>query len=225
MGTIADTIRAAISAGKTNEEVLAAVKAAHPGSNTSPACVSYYRSKMKKAGGSQAVAKAPKQTPIAKATASGHGYSVKGVKNFRGNEGYGFNATLYKDGKAIAFVIDDANGGIYSYEWKDKAAEAVLEAYVKTLPTVHEHGMDLTIDMDWFVSDLVEDFNIEKDAAKMVKGKVAMLKDGKIYTVKPNLGAITPQFLELVAKKNPTATILNGKPLSELVALLKSTTK
>lgn len=50
MSTIADTIRSAISAGKTNEEVLAAVKAAHPDSNTSPACVSYYRSKMKKAG-------------------------------------------------------------------------------------------------------------------------------------------------------------------------------
>lgn len=228
MGTIADTIRSAISAGKTNEEVLAAVKAAHPGSNTSPACVSYYRSKMKKAGGAPAAPKAPKapkQTAIAKAVGSGHGYSVKGVKNFRGNEGYGFNATLYRDGKAIAFVIDDANGGVYSYEWKDKAEEKLLDDHVKTLPKVHEHGMELTVDADWFVSDLVDDYNLEKDAAKMVKGKVAMLKGGKIYTVKPNLGAITPQFLELVAKKNPTATILNGKPLSELVALLKSTTK
>lgn len=228
MATIADTIRAALSAGKTNEEVLAAVKAAHPDSNTSAACVSYYRSKMKKAGGTlpaPSKPKAPKPTPIAKAVSSGHGYSVKGVKNFRGNEGYGFNATLYKDGKAIAFVIDDANGGCYSYEWKDKDAEAALDAYVKTLPKVHDFGMELTVDADWFVSDLVEDYNLEKDAAKMVKGKVAMLKDGKIYTVKPNLGAITPQFLELVAKKNPTATILNGKPLHELVALLKSTSK
>lgn len=225
MGTIADTIRSAILAGKTNEEVLAAVKAAHPDSNTSPACVSYYRSKMKKAGTNLPTApKAPKQTPIAKATtaAVGHGYTVKGVKNFRGNEGYGFNATLYRDGKAIAFVIDDANGGCYSYEWKDKAEEAILDAYVKTLPTRHEYGMDLTVDADWFVSDLVDDFNLEKDAAKLTKGKVAILKGGKIYTIKAPNGTVTPQFLELVAKKNAGARVLNGAPTAELVALLKS---
>lgn len=219
MSTIADTIRSAISAGKTNEEVLAAVKAAHPGSNTSPACVSYYRSKMKKAGGSQAVAtaKAPKPTPIAKAVSSGHGYSVKGVKSFRGNEGYGFNATLYKDGKAIAFVYDDANGGCYSYEWKDKDAVAPLEELAK------QKYPDMKFEqMDAFVGSLVDDVLLAKDAAKLVKGKVAILKDGKIYTVKPNLGGITPQFLELVAKKNPTARVLNGLDTATVVAILKA---
>lgn len=50
MATIADTIRASLAEGKTNEQVLADVKAAHPTANTSAACVSYYRSKMKKAG-------------------------------------------------------------------------------------------------------------------------------------------------------------------------------
>lgn len=220
MGTIADTIRSAISAGKTNEEVLAAVKAAHPGSNTSPACVSYYRSKMKKADGAQAAPKqlkAPKQTAIAKAVGSGHGYTVKGVKSFRGNEGYGFNATLYKDGKAIAFVYDDANGGCYSYEWKDKDAITALEELAK------QKYPDMKFEqMDAFVGSLIDDVLFEKDAAKLVKGKVAILKDGKIYTVKPNLGGITPQFLELVAKKNPTAKVLNSLPLAEVVALLKS---
>lgn len=223
MGTIADTIRSAISAGKTNEEVLAAVKAAHPDSNTSPACVSYYRSKMKKAGTNlPAAPKAPKQTPIAKATAAavGHGYTVKGVKSFRGNEGYGFNATLYKDGKAIAFVYDDANGGCYMYEWKDKAAEQpLLELAKQKYPDMKFEQMDA------FVGSLIDDVLLEKDAAKLVKGKVAMLKDGKIYTVKPNGGVVTPQFIELVVKKkNPTAKILNTAPLSEVVALLKSMT-
>ena len=50
MATIADTTRASLAEGKTNEQVLADVKAAHPTANTSAACVSYYRSKMKKAG-------------------------------------------------------------------------------------------------------------------------------------------------------------------------------
>lgn len=220
MSTIADTIRSAISAGKTNEEVLAAVKAAHPDSNTSPACVSYYRSKMKKAGTNlPAAPKAPKQTPIAKATATavGHGYTVKGVKSFRGNKGYGFNATLYKDGKAIAFVYDDANGGCYMYEWKDKAAEQpLLELAKQKYPDMKFEQMDA------FVGSLIDDVLLEKDAAKLTKGKVAILKDGKIYTIKAPHGTVTPQFLELVAKKNPTAKVLNTAPLSEVVALLKS---
>ena len=216
MGTIADTIRAALSAGKTNEEVLAEVKAAHPGSNTSPACVSYYRSKMKKAG--TAVPKAPKPKPIAKAVevAVGHGYSVKGVKTFRGNEGYGFNATLYKDGKAIAFVYDDANGGCYSYEWKDTSAIAALEALAK------EKHPDLKFEqMDAFVNDLVEDVLLERDAAKLVKGKVAILKDGKLYSVKPKSGIVTPEFIALVRQKNAGAKVLNGLDTAAIVAILK----
>lgn len=82
--------------------------------------------------------------------------------------------------------------------------------------------MDLTVDADWFVSDLVDDFNLEKDAAKLTKGKVAILKDDKIYTIKAPNGTVTPQFLELVAKKNAGARVLNGAPTAELVALLKS---
>lgn len=36
-----------------------------------------------------------------------------------GMEGQGFNATLYRDGKRVAFVIDQATGGEYLYEWFD----------------------------------------------------------------------------------------------------------
>lgn len=59
MATIADTIRASLAEGKTNKQVLTDVKAAHPTANTSAACVSYYRSKMKKAGTAAATATAP----------------------------------------------------------------------------------------------------------------------------------------------------------------------
>ena len=46
-------------------------------------------------------------------------YEVKGVKTFRGMEGYGFNASLYRDGKKVALVIDEGNGGDYNFEWFD----------------------------------------------------------------------------------------------------------
>jgi hypothetical protein len=38
-------------------------------------------------------------------------YAVGSIKTFRGNEGYGLNATITRDGRAVAFVLDDASGG------------------------------------------------------------------------------------------------------------------
>lgn len=38
-------------------------------------------------------------------------YSLSKIKTFTGMEGYGLNATILKDGKPIAFVMDDATGG------------------------------------------------------------------------------------------------------------------
>lgn len=129
MTTIADTVRAALAAGKTTAEALEAVKAAHPNAKTSPACVAYYRSKMKKEGNKPAAKKAKPKTehpsykkpkPFA-ATAVGDEdvYSVKGVKTYRGMEGEGFNASLYRNGKRVALVIDDATGGPLMFEWLD----------------------------------------------------------------------------------------------------------
>ena len=42
-------------------------------------------------------------------------YSVAKVKSFRGTDGYGFNADLMKDGRKIAFVIDEGCGGCLHY--------------------------------------------------------------------------------------------------------------
>ncbi|UYA98795.1 hypothetical protein P9A53_gp51 [Xanthomonas phage vB_Xar_IVIA-DoCa6] len=220
MATIADTIRAGLADGKTNDEILAMVKQAHPTANTSPACVSYYRSKAKKAGG-QAIAKAPKAAPKQKALVAavgGHGYTVKGLKSFIGNEGSGYNASIYRDGKLVAFAYDDASGGCLNIEWKVEGEYELMKAYVHSLPEVPEFEA-----VESFVDDLVNDAFLLKDAAKLTKGKVAILKDGKLYTIKASNGVVTPQFLELVAKKNPTAKILNGLSDLELVAIMKST--
>jgi len=46
-------------------------------------------------------------------------YSVRKVKTFRGREGHGFNAELLCDNIPVAFVMDEANGGTYHYEWYD----------------------------------------------------------------------------------------------------------
>jgi hypothetical protein len=38
-------------------------------------------------------------------------YAVSNIKTFTGREGYGLNATITRDGRAVAFVLDDASGG------------------------------------------------------------------------------------------------------------------
>lgn len=38
-------------------------------------------------------------------------YALSKIKSFRGMEGYGCNATITLDGKAVAFVLDEGNGG------------------------------------------------------------------------------------------------------------------
>ena len=84
------------------------------------------------------------------------GYAVRKVKSLRGMEGIGFNAELCRDGKPVAYVMDDANGGEYRYDWYDHdkprvaikgvnyvgnafeyqgtPEEAKLQAYLSTLP-------------------------------------------------------------------------------------------
>lgn len=250
MATIADTIRAALADGKTNEQVLAAVKAAHPTSSTTPACVSYYRSKMKKAG--SATLK-PAKKPAAVATSlagdARHLYTVKGIKIFVGNEGQGFNATLYRDGRAVAFVYDDASGGDVVFEWKDQA-DGLIEAQVEgfngkmypTMMTREEQALHVLVSSmpavvcDWidsttgkqalmpvarsgFVCGLVDDALLLKDIARMTRGKVAFIHDGKLFTIKWEPSAAN---IAATLAKNLGAIVLNGMGDTEALAAVRA---
>jgi hypothetical protein len=69
----------------------------------------------------------------------GHKYTVTKIKTFRGREGYGLNATLCRDGKPVAFILDDANGGMVDFDWVDQkhgesAEEAMFKGFVASLP-------------------------------------------------------------------------------------------
>lgn len=104
--TIASLIRAAITAGKNNAETLDIIKEAFPEAKTSTACVSYYRSKMKKA-------KADRE-------AKDYIYSLTSVKEApQGRESRGFTAILCRDNRRIASVSDDASGAPVSIYWDD----------------------------------------------------------------------------------------------------------
>lgn len=70
----------------------------------------------------------------------GHKYTVTKIKTFRGREGHGLNATLCRDGKPVAFVLDDANGGMVDFDWVDQmhgesGEEAMFKGFIASLPT------------------------------------------------------------------------------------------
>lgn len=44
-------------------------------------------------------------------------FTLAKVKTFIGNEGHGLNAEITMDGQAVAFVLDDASGGMLQVDW------------------------------------------------------------------------------------------------------------
>ncbi|MFA5702922.1 MAG: hypothetical protein WC982_05315 [Advenella sp.] len=239
---IADIIRAGIAAAKTNEQILSDVKAAHPQANTNAACINWYRSKAKKAetkGAKKAAAKVETQkTPIA--AAIGHGWTVDKLKEFKGMEGSGYNADLYRDGVKVAEVIDDASGGPLMIQWLDKATETfdtvdyqgkpfarrctkeekLLLEYVATLPAYECHGMTLAHSDETFVDDLVNHGFIVKQVRSLVRGKVAFITaEGKVYTIKTALSSDVRARIELQHKG---ATILNDIDENAAAEMLKA---
>jgi len=95
-----------------------------------------------------------------------HDYSVRNVKTFRGMEGEGFNATLYRDGHRIAFVIDDATGGDMHIQWTEArsrgAEEKRLLEFLKTLPKERWEDTEYDVTPDIFLDALVDQAQAEK---------------------------------------------------------------
>lgn len=160
-----------------------------------------------------------------------HPYTVTGVKSFRGREGYGFNATLHRDGRKVAHVIDDGNGGCYRYEWlgKDLATQradaTALSDYAATLPPIEPGtGPVPALCVDMLVGELVDEAetmaNIRKLLRRELKQRVLFVLDGTVKQTR-TLIAITPAILTGAAKQWPTATLLNTLPFEEAVALFR----
>lgn len=121
-------------------------------------------------------------------------YTVRKVKSFEGMEGLGFNAELVRDGKPVAFVIDEGNGGCFNFRWYDHSATMVEVPWVdyKGNPVVirctpeeaalHEAIRGKTwesefsegskqMDLDMFVGGLVDEHENDKRFRRLAKTK------------------------------------------------------
>jgi len=132
--------------------------------------------------------------------------SVKGIKSFVGNEGHGYNATLYADGKKVAFVIDDASGGQTQFQYEGKtreeraANEKIVTDFIKALPPqaigadapqwekdLYPSGLR-EINLDIYIAGLVDNFEVAKRLKSLKKAYVLYrlndCKEGEFYKTK-----------------------------------------
>lgn len=118
--------------------------------------------------------------------AENNGYSVKSVKSFMGHEGYGFNCTLCKDGRKVASVINQGDGGEPYFYFENKEVEKALYAFVKTLPkrqTEFPRGdgskekFEYTEDIGTFVAGLIDEWDYLKRMKRMCKTKTVFRLD------------------------------------------------
>lgn len=168
-------------------------------------------------------------------------YSVSKIKAFQGMDGGGYKATLLRDGKAVAELMDDASGGGVRSTWLDRDAhsvvkgvdhkgepveyrgtveEALFVAYTLTLPKWTYAGMTAFPSTDMVLANLVNAVQTEKRLMRQYKTKLVFTEDGKEYVYGSTAKGVDPMdLLDELKKARPNAVILNLLPLNEAVAL------
>lgn len=154
---------------------------------------------------------------------------IKNVKTFQGVEGYGYNLTLYLNGKRVAFVIDEGCGGTPHYQWEGKeraeknANEQAVNAYIDTLPpekcpddaedwekTLYDENGYRKLDIDDVISKKVDDYETAKQLQRQKKKYVLFTVPG----MKPDTYYKTEHKGDIegakaaVLKRHPEATFL-----------------
>jgi hypothetical protein len=113
-----------------------------------------------------------------------HKYTVTKIKTFRGREGHGLNATLCRDGKAVAFVMDSGNGGMVDFDFVDQkhgesAERAMFQGFIAATvpPDPEDRGSNrdpLTLQqfaMENWVNAIVDKMESDKRFRKACKTK------------------------------------------------------
>lgn len=169
-------------------------------------------------------------------------YTVKNVKTFIGNEGHGFNATLHRGKKKVAFVCDDASGGEVHFDWMLGSGETVSEIFSDEEEKLFsEHCQSLPpLELNWgggetesvsqtpdvVVTKLVNHFLAVKDAKKFLKKVTVFCKfSTDIFGYKIDPCQLTDGLRRKILAQYPSAegaVILNDLPFEEVVERLEA---
>lgn len=105
--------------------------------------------------------------------ASLNGVQLRSLKFFEGMEGYGFNATVYLNGKRVGTAMDQGDGGaLYlniQQEWAEKLND-ISKLYFDKYPSWLAEGSATTQNYtEPFINELVEFSELEKSFKKEAK--------------------------------------------------------
>ena len=92
-------------------------------------------------------------------------YSLKSLKTFEGRRGYGFNATLYKDGKKIGTCMDAGDAGPIRYDLDEGEVKELFEYAQKT------RNSDYIEEHDMLINDLIDEMETLKKMKRAKKTK------------------------------------------------------
>jgi len=161
-------------------------------------------------------------------------YTIKNLKTCRGMEDEAFSCTLLRDGKPVCDVQYGGTGGPYRFRWLDAAncvlvefqrrnwkdemvpvtgtpEEAAFAAHVMEQPKDIE--FDLYANDDMVVGALVERFEAEKKAARLLKTHLVYreVPGGAVYTI-PLKGRKAEAGFMQIKSRHPQAMWLNTVP-------------
>lgn len=168
------------------------------------------------------------------------GYAVKNIKTCQGNEGQAWSLTLYKDGKRLAVVRNDGNGGCASYDWFARPHEAwkpqsdQLDVDAETFCRNNDGwwsefiGDDYNEYTDWFVGELMEVKECIAEAKKMLRKSFIVSKPNGGLFFWQRTGYYTTgdavlsesDIRKSIAGTHPDGTILNDLPIEEARSFL-----
>jgi len=112
--------------------------------------------------------------------------TIRKFKTFVGMEGHGFNAELMAEGKPVAFVIDDANGGCLNWHWYKEGmrgykagapSQAAVEDMLRQTVAYKESKgrfptLGDSIHLDTAMINIVCEFEQEKQVRRWCRTKV-----------------------------------------------------
>lgn len=165
-------------------------------------------------------------------------YTLKKLKTWNTDGGGGFQVILIRDGKTIAEVTNDGQGGSYRWSWKDTTPctvnglnyldepitysgfreEAKLWEVCKALPKVESFGSTMAVNPEMYVEELVNELLLERYTKRMLKS-VIVVNGSEVYKFQ---SLLTPAFRNHVLAKWPNGKILNDLPFTDAVAIIRT---
>jgi hypothetical protein len=154
-------------------------------------------------------------------------FQIKKFHQNMGHEGPGFACELHMDGKLLAHVYDEGNGGSPLYQWESREVADEFHAYLKTLPDKvypadPECGiakpLSVKADEETFINDLVEAHERDTEQKAMVRA----CKKKLLFRLKSDGRNIAYHTLD-ASYSASTANFVRQKYAADLLEIINET--